>query len=202
MNNYKSKSEISSTVIMGNQEPKLENFLGVGCVGGTSLFNQHQHNGGGGGGGGGNNNNTSIGLSMIKSWLRNNPTPPPENNRSESSSIPDEGIVGNFVSNAQNLSLSMSSGGGGGDSLSALPLLMAAPSTSDGGGESSSTSETNKHQQTTTTTPPHNMQGVHDHSESGAVIETLPTRKSVDTFGQRTSIYRGVTRYVLAKGVV
>ncbi|XP_042509617.1 AP2-like ethylene-responsive transcription factor BBM2 [Macadamia integrifolia] len=161
--------------------------------------------GGGGGGGGGinvtanesssNNNysNNSIGLSMIKTWLRNKPAPaqaPPENKNDGSSSC--GGSAATAVNNgtltsSQTLSLSMSTGS---QSSSALPLLPAADhggNVGSGGGGSGSgvdcSSSENKDKTTTT--------GLD--SQTGA-IEAVP-RKSIDTFGQRTSIYRGVTRH-------
>ncbi|KAK9056509.1 hypothetical protein SSX86_023871 [Deinandra increscens subsp. villosa] len=85
---------------------------------------------------------SSIGLSMIKNWLRNNPTP---SNRNPTTN---------------ELSLSM---GGGGDS---------------------SLSSDNKRQQMEV-----------DLIENGGVSTEAVPRKSIDTFGQRTSIYRGVTRH-------
>nr|KYP64190.1 AP2-like ethylene-responsive transcription factor PLT2 [Cajanus cajan] len=66
----------------------------------------------------------------------------------------------------------------GSQSSSSLPLLTAGVD-----GESSSD---NKQPLTTVAL---------DTTQTG-VIETAP-RKSIDTFGQRTSIYRGVTRYFI-----
>ena len=128
--------------------------------------------GGGGSGGGSNNNNNSnsIGLSMIKTWLRNQP-PNSENinNNNESG--------GNIRSSVQQtLSLSMSTGS---QSSTSLPLLTASVDN----GESSSD---NKQP---------NTSAALDSTQTGA-IETAP-RKSIDTFGQRTSIYRGVTRFFI-----
>ncbi|XP_020219921.1 AP2-like ethylene-responsive transcription factor BBM1 [Cajanus cajan] len=162
------------------QQPKLENFLG------GHSFGDHEHqtyggnsattdymfpaqpvaaSGGGSSGGGGSsaNNSNSIGLSMIKTWLRNQP--PHSENNNESG--------GNSKSSVQTLSLSMSTGS---QSSSSLPLLTAGVD-----GESSSD---NKQPLTTVAL---------DTTQTG-VIETAP-RKSIDTFGQRTSIYRGVTRH-------
>nr|XP_043618063.1 AP2-like ethylene-responsive transcription factor AIL1 [Erigeron canadensis] len=136
----------------------------------------------------GNNNNTttsSIGLSMIKNWLRNNPTtptnnqnhttttrPPPENQETDERMA----VMGGFSSGGgrttNELSLSMSTGGNG----------------FVGGGDHSSSTSDNKRQQMEVATT------VESSEASGGVTEAVP-RKSIDTFGQRTSIYRGVTRH-------
>ena len=167
------------------QQPKLENFLGghsfgehEQTYGGNSastdyMFPAQPVSAGGGGSGGGSNNNNnsnSIGLSMIKTWLRNQP-PNSENinNNNESG--------GNIRSSVQQtLSLSMSTGS---QSSTSLPLLTASVDN----GESSSD---NKQP---------NTSAALDSTQTGA-IETAP-RKSIDTFGQRTSIYRGVTRFFI-----
>lgn len=171
--NYKTTSEMS--MLMGsscnnhsleNQEPKLENFLGVG---GHSLHLPSQTVEASSNTCGGGVTNSTIGLSMIKNWLRNNPTPSQPENKNEGDAV----VVGVNAS-AQNLSLSMSTGS---QSTSALPLLTAS---SDGDGGESTTCEDKL------------QNGMTLDSQSGA-IEALP-RKSIDTFGQRTSIYRGVTR--------
>lgn len=111
----------------------------------------------------------SIGLSMIKSWLRNQPAPVAHENQGESSN----GL--NCNGSAQTLSLSM---GTGSQLNTSLPLLAAA-SASAGGGERSGENKSSG-------------SGGLD-GQSGAIVEAVP-RKSIDTFGQRTSIYRGVTR--------
>ncbi|CAN4126651.1 unnamed protein product [Withania somnifera] len=196
-NDYKTTSEMSmlmagschSQHLENNQEPpKLENFLGIGeqklqqvC----SNDNTNNNNNGnyniycnGPNNISENNANNIIGLSMIKNWLRNNPnttmTIPPH------SSLNDKevrGVVavasgdGGGINNAQSLSLSMNTGG-------------------DGGGENSCSSENNKQE---TNLVNGNNNGTIDGQISGA-IEAMP-RKSIDTFGQRTSIYRGVTRH-------
>ncbi|KAK8698300.1 hypothetical protein V6N13_114425 [Hibiscus sabdariffa] len=156
-----------------NQEPKLENFLG------NRSFSHNQHSELHGfnamyststgqynmydAGNGGDEDNTgidhagsggsSIGLSMIKTWLRNQPALPPTQVEAKNSG-----------SASQSLSLSMSTGGGS-------------------GGESSS-SDNNKLQKTPTCV---------NTTQSGENDATA--RKTIDTFGQRTSIYRGVTRH-------
>ncbi|GFZ14559.1 integrase-type DNA-binding superfamily protein [Actinidia rufa] len=176
-NNYKTTTDFS--MLMGtnnhsleNQGPKLENFLG------GHSFAHHGHymyplpeaadtaN---------NNNSgattTIIGLSTIKSWLRNQPTPTPaqpENKNDQGCGV--DGSNGN-------LSLSMSSESQTG---SPLPLLVVSGGSGSGGGESSTSLDSKQ-------------KGTILDAQTGA-IEVVP-RKSIDTFGQRTSIYRGVTRH-------
>ncbi|RWW03983.1 hypothetical protein GW17_00032821 [Ensete ventricosum] len=135
----------------------------------------------------GGSSSNSIGLSMIKTWLRNQPNIP-QQQASINSSNDMGGVTGTncggammadvvgSLTNSQGLSLSMSTGS---QSSSALPLLAAAPS---GGGESSSSDNKQK-----------GIGGSLD-AQTGA-MEAV-SRKSVDTFGQRTSIYRGVTRCI------
>lgn len=137
----------SSQNLEDQNRPKLENFLGVHQEQQKS-YNMYQdqseatsHS---------NAANTStIGLSMITNWLRNNPAPPPHAPDNKEEAPPP-------AATAQTLSLSMSTG-----SQSSSPL------------------------------PPDNKV----EAQSGAAVESLP-RKSIDTFGQRTSIYRGVTRLI------
>ena len=190
-------SSCNSQNIDQNQEPKLENFLG------GHSFGNHEHklnvcstmydstgqymfhncslqlpsedassertssNGGADSSINNNKTNSSIGLSMIKTWLKNQPAPTQQDTNNKSNG------------GAQSLSLSMSTGSQSG---SDLPLLAV-----NGGGHRTrgeqSSSDNNKQQ----TTPSLD-------SQTGA-IEAVP-RKSIDTFGQRTSIYRGVTRYL------
>lgn len=126
----------------------------------------------------GNNNNSIIGLSMIKTWLRNQPPAQAQNDGGASGSINNNN--GNTTSSSQTLSLSMSTGS---QSSSTLPLLTTSTAQA---AETCSTSVDNKQLPSKTTTTTNN---------NGA-IEAVP-RKSIDTFGQRTSIYRGVTRFSL-----
>ncbi|KAA8538801.1 hypothetical protein F0562_025493 [Nyssa sinensis] len=206
--NYKSTSELSmlmgsscSSQNLENQEPKLENFLG------GHSFADHEHNKlagcnpiGSAYDGTGDymypncslqlpsepegaetstgvtasaSNGSTIGLSMIKNWLRNQPTPslPPENKTNGGGMAAGPGTNGS----AQTLSLSMSTGS---QSTGPLPLL-----TANGGGSGGEGSSSDNKQQKATPID----------SQSGT-IEAVP-RKSIDTFGQRTSIYRGVTRH-------
>lgn len=115
----------------------------------------------------GMNDNSTIGLSMIKNWLRNNPAlPQPEENTAKNEAEPPP-----CTASAQILSLSMSTGS---QSDSPLPFL-------NGNAGESSTIDGKQHS------------GNALDSQTGA-IDSVP-RKSIDTFGQRTSIYRGVTRF-------
>ncbi|GMI63448.1 PLETHORA4, BABY BOOM [Hibiscus trionum] len=203
--NYKTSSELSmfmgsSSCSSQNQEPKLENFLGNNSFSGHQQNNLHGCNtlyntttgeymfpscslqlpsqgtttntrtrkGEDDNINTGNNGrSSSIGLSMIKTWLRNQPAP------TQAEAKNNDGA-------SQSLSLSMSTG-----SETGYPLpLLATRST--GGGESSSSDNNNNNKQQKTPT-------CMDTTPSGA-SEATP-RKSIDTFGQRTSIYRGVTRH-------
>ncbi|KAF8402226.1 hypothetical protein HHK36_013178 [Tetracentron sinense] len=196
-NNFKTSSDLS--MLMGgscsnqnlnqDQEPKLEDFLGghsfsdqdqklPGCNAYDYMFpNCSLHlpsvatsgtSNVDGGNGGGNMNSNSIGLSMIKTWLRNQPAPRQPEIKNDGGAT---AANGGAPTSAQTLSLSMSTGS---QSSSPLPLLAATT------GESSSSE--NKQVRVTA------LDG-----QSGA-LEAVP-RKSIDTFGQRTSIYRGVTRH-------
>ncbi|KAL2558847.1 AP2-like ethylene-responsive transcription factor BBM [Forsythia ovata] len=115
----------------------------------------------------GMNDNSTIGLSMIKNWLRNNPAPPqPEENTAKNEAEPPPSTA-----SAKTLSLSMSTGS---QPDSPLPFF-------NGNVGESSTLDIKQHS------------GSALDSQTGA-IDAMP-RKSIDTFGQRTSIYRGVTRH-------
>ncbi|KAE8664752.1 AP2-like ethylene-responsive transcription factor PLT2 [Hibiscus syriacus] len=199
--NYKTSSELS--MFMGSsscnsqkQEPKLENFLGNNSFSGHQQNNLHgcnalytatatatgeymfpsqdtttnarTANGEDDSNAGNNSGGSSIGLSMIKTWLRNQPA------QTQAEAKNDGGA-------SQSLSLSMSTGSQTG---SPLPLLATTNTVGGSCGESSS-SDNNKQQQKTPTCM--------DIAPSGASDAT--PRKSIDTFGQRTSIYRGVTRH-------
>ncbi|KAL4198268.1 hypothetical protein AMTRI_Chr03g45040 [Amborella trichopoda] len=95
----------------------------------------------------------AIGLSMIKSWLRENPA---------------KEVTGNLNNNLQSLTLSMGTG--------------SSPGVNGENAASSSSMESERNRP-----PPLD-------SQTGAV-EAVNVRKPVDNFGQRTSIYRGVTRH-------
>ncbi|KAJ8493521.1 hypothetical protein OPV22_015242 [Ensete ventricosum] len=176
---------------MEEDEPKLEDFLGGNSFSdhdhkvlpaaltsdeymfSTSSFQAQDGNVG--------SSSNSIGLSVIKTWLRNQPIPQQQANDMAGgggTSCSSSAMVANAIgtlTNSQGLSLSMSTGS---QPSSALPLLVTGVS---GGGESSSSDNKQK--------------GI----AGGADAQTGPTeaapRKAVDTFGQRTSIYRGVTRH-------
>lgn len=110
------------------------------------------------------NTTSNIGLSMIKNWLRNNPNP-----SNQTTTRPPE---------IQETSERTAVLGGG--RTNELSLSMGT----GGGGDSSSSD--NKRQQMEVATTIESENG-------GGATEVVP-RKSIDTFGQRTSIYRGVTR--------
>ncbi|KAL4340849.1 hypothetical protein GQ457_08G014340 [Hibiscus cannabinus] len=214
--NYKTSSELSMFMGSGScnsqsQEPKLENFLG------NNSFSGHQQNNLHGcntlyttatthtgeymfpncslqlpsqdttpnarttigeddsntntniNAGNNSGSSSSIGLSMIKTWLRNQPAPT-------------QAEAKNNGGASQSLSLSMSTGSQTG---SPLPLLATTSTGGAGSCGETSSSDNNKQLQKTPTCM--------DITPSGA-SEATP-RKSIDTFGQRTSIYRGVTRH-------
>ncbi|KAJ1286665.1 hypothetical protein BS78_03G369400 [Paspalum vaginatum] len=141
----------------------------------------------GGAGAAGVNNGGGIGLSMIKNWLRSQPAPP------QPRAAAAEGAQ---QAAAQGLSLSMTMAGAQG---AGMPLLAGergrAPesestTSAQGGGiiaarkEDSSGSGGAGALVAVST----------DTGGSGASADAA-ARKTVDTFGQRTSIYRGVTRH-------
>ncbi|EMS59103.1 AP2-like ethylene-responsive transcription factor BBM2 [Triticum urartu] len=138
---------------------------GAGIMANTTA-NGDLNNGSGGGG---------IGLSMIKSWLRSQPSPaqPPEQQRADAA--------------AQGLSLSMNMAAcmpplvGGERGVPELPIVRkddTAGGSSAGSGAVVSAGGADS-----------------TGGSSGVVVETPASRKTADTFGQRTSIYRGVTRH-------
>ncbi|XP_047079688.1 AP2-like ethylene-responsive transcription factor AIL7 [Lolium rigidum] len=177
-------------------EPKLEDFLGSNSFvseqdqaggflfSGVPVDNRTISNGG----------SNTMELSMINSWLRNNQVPqaphpqtvpPPaqqpqlheEIMSTDASARSSDELVGNSVMAATgSLALSMSTGSGSG---SHLPMAVTGGGVS--GGASESTSSENKRASGAMDSP-------------GSAAEAV-ARKSIDTFGQRTSIYRGVTRH-------
>ncbi|XP_031495337.1 AP2-like ethylene-responsive transcription factor AIL1 [Nymphaea colorata] len=113
----------------------------------------------------------SFALSMAKSWLRNEPAPAEnENSCSDSAAASTSAVAGN-LQNVQPPSLSMSATS---QSFSSAPIGVAGAA---GFGKTSSSESKQKSLDTVT-----------------GAVETVP-RKSAHTFGQRTSIYRGVTRH-------
>ncbi|KAL5566687.1 hypothetical protein UlMin_029851 [Ulmus minor] len=196
-NNYKATSSDLSMLMENQQQqqhqPKLENFLGRHSFSDHNTTNNNymfptcslnipseattggEASNGGASGVGNLNNNSSIGLSMIKTWLRNQPSPTShQENKSDGGANVTGGSSnnGNITSSTSNtLSLSMSTG------------LTASASARE-----SSSSDNKKQLQPRTAATPAAVEG-----QAGA-IEAVP-RKSIDTFGQRTSIYRGVTRH-------
>ncbi|KAM0869800.1 hypothetical protein ACQ4PT_040442 [Festuca glaucescens] len=175
------------------EAPKLEDFLGGisfsdvqdhagsylfssggATIGGGAATSSHGVDGGRGG--------STIELSMIKTWLRN------DNNQAQHEQAMSAdasattyacsgalGASGNDVGAAssrgqQGLALSMSMGS---NSHPQMPVVAAAA-----GGGAESTSSENKRVDSPS-------------AGTGDAVQ----RKSIDTFGQRTSIYRGVTRH-------
>ncbi|KAF8103005.1 hypothetical protein N665_0189s0055 [Sinapis alba] len=121
--------------------PKLENFLGRT----TTIYNTNENGGDGNEGcGGGDEGGGSLGLSMIKTWLRNQPVANVDN--------VDNG------NGARGLSLSMNS---------------------------STSCDSNNY---------NNSNVVVQGKTIVDSVEATP-KKSIESFGQRTSIYRGVTRH-------
>ncbi|CAL4886720.1 unnamed protein product [Urochloa decumbens] len=183
-------------------EPKLEDFLG-----GNSFVSEQDQSGGYLFSGvpmasstNSNSGSNTMELSMIKTWLRNNqqvphqPQPPPAHHQpppqpeemstdASASSFGGGGCSDSLGRNgtvaaggsSQSLALSMSTGG------SHMPAMVVAGGGASGPAASESTSSENKR-----------ATGAMDSPSSA--IEAVP-RKSIDTFGQRTSIYRGVTRH-------
>ncbi|GJN21580.1 hypothetical protein PR202_gb09067 [Eleusine coracana subsp. coracana] len=169
-------------------EPKLEDFLG-----GNSFVSEQDQSGGYLFSGvpmasstNSNSGSNTMELSMIKTWLRNNQVPQQQQQPAPHQPQPEEmstdasansfgcsdSLGRNGTGSSQSLALSMSTG-------SHLPMVVAGGSAS--GAASESTSSENKRASGAMDSP-------------GAVVEAVP-RKSIDTFGQRTSIYRGVTRH-------
>ncbi|CAD6228684.1 unnamed protein product [Miscanthus lutarioriparius] len=140
----------------------------------------------GGAGAASANGGGSIGLSMIKNWLRNQPAPmQPRVAAAES---------------AQGLSLSMNMAGAT-QGAAVMPLLAGERGRAP---ESVSTSSAQGGAVVTAPKEDSSGSGVAgagalvavstDTGGSGASADNT-ARKTVDTFGQRTSIYRGVTRH-------
>lgn len=186
-------------------EPKLEDFLG-----GNSFVDSEQDQAGAGGFlfsgvpmapmAGSNSGSNTMELSMIKTWLRNNqnhvPQPHPQQHQPqphEEMSMSTDASASSFgdalgrngvvpaagSSQNQSLALSMSTGSGS----SHLPMVVAGDSAAVVGAadQPESSSSENKRASGAMDSP-------------GGAVEAV-ARKSIDTFGQRTSIYRGVTRH-------
>ncbi|KAJ4766621.1 AP2-like ethylene-responsive transcription factor [Rhynchospora pubera] len=167
-----------------DEQPKLEDFLG-GTSGGyifpnysSACANPNSNPNNGTNVSNNANGSSTIGLSMIKSWLRNQPVPTSMQPQEADSCV--NATTGASVSASQGLSLSMSTT----ETRSPMPLVPAST-----GGESSSSDNNNKQKGACASV---NNNGGID-AQNGA-IEAVQ-RKSIDTFGQRTSIYRGVTRH-------
>ncbi|KAL0647677.1 hypothetical protein Bca4012_045968 [Brassica carinata] len=123
--------------------PKLENFLGRT----TTIYNTNENVGDGSGSGcygGGDCGGGSLGLSMIKTWLRNQPV--------------------DNVDNQEN-----------GNAAKGLSLSMNSSTSCDNNNDS-------------------NNNVVAQGKTIDDSVEATP-KKTIESFGQRTSIYRGVTRH-------
>ncbi|XP_020597758.1 AP2-like ethylene-responsive transcription factor BBM2, partial [Phalaenopsis equestris] len=153
------------------EEPKLEDFLGSHSSSGDYVFSDYNDVGSVA------HSNSSIGLSMIKTWLRNQPVTQ-QVAEEKSTAVLLAGKIGG-QSSSQGLSLSMSMTS---QSSSALTLMAT---TSGGGGGGGGLGESSS--------SPERLVG--GGSDGLSAVEAVATRKSIDTFGQRTSIYRGVTRH-------
>ncbi|KAL5227827.1 hypothetical protein ABZP36_016092 [Zizania latifolia] len=146
------------------------------------------HDGGGmvsaannGGGAGAAGSNGGIGLSMIKNWLRSQPAPAPQPQRVEAATHGAQAAQG--LSLSMNIASTAAQGGAGiqphagerGRDLSSESLSTSAHGATAGQKEKSAEGS----------------------GSAGAVVAVgvVEARKSGDTFGQRTSIYRGVTRH-------
>ncbi|CAL9163063.1 unnamed protein product [Musa hybrid cultivar] len=151
------------------EEPKLEDFLGDAC-GSRGMYMFSDASSVTSSARDGALMSNPIGVSTMKTWLRSQPTPHQQANNSSSDTAGATTGQASVV-----LSMSMSTGSQSG---SALPLLATEVSC---GGESSSSDNKQKA-----------IGGSLD-SQTGAI--TAAPRRSVDTFGQRSSIYRGVTRH-------
>ncbi|XP_008218539.2 PREDICTED: AP2-like ethylene-responsive transcription factor BBM [Prunus mume] len=193
-----------------HQQPKLENFLG------RHSFVADEHHIGGQSSSSGthvyNNNSTSststsssnIGLSMIKTWLRNQPAPVilphhhdhhDHQQRINKNDINTTDTTTTTSSSAvQTLSLSMSTGSHTHhNTTSAAAAATGETCSSDRDNTCNDNNKLAVVRTTTSTAPPPGIDS-QTTSTTATAIEAVP-RKSVDTFGQRTSIYRGVTRH-------
>ncbi|XP_010549771.1 PREDICTED: AP2-like ethylene-responsive transcription factor BBM2 [Tarenaya hassleriana] len=151
-NSHSREWNINGGACNSQNGPKLENFFGLNQTAVYDSININEDNAinyGNCGGGGG-----SFGLSMVKTWLRDQPANYAENNV--------DGHGG-----ARGLSLSMSS-------------------SSDN--KNNNTDNDMKHDSCDSAVQEKTL------SETTVGLEAVP-RKAVDSFGQRTSIYRGVTRH-------
>ncbi|XLR62691.1 hypothetical protein HN51_005994 [Arachis hypogaea] len=196
-----------------HQQPKLENFLGGHSFAdhhhdyganssGDYLFQNCSHpevtaGGGEGSAGGGGGSTNSIGLSMIKTWLRNQPLHHHHSSENKETMIASSNNT--TAPTTQTLSLSMSTGS---QSLPLLPptnnnnVSVAGAGAGGGGGDSYSSSEINSNNNNKQIVVVAGGSSSTGAVENGSIVENNNvTKKSIDTFGQRTSIYRGVTRH-------
>ncbi|KAG8054330.1 hypothetical protein GUJ93_ZPchr0001g30061 [Zizania palustris] len=155
------------------------------------------HDGGGivgassnGGGVGAAGSNGGIGLSMIKNWLRSQPAPAPQPQRVEAAT--------HGAQAAQGLSLSMNIAGTTAQVGAGMQPHSAGERGQDLSSESLSTSSA--HGATATGQKQKSAEGSGCAGALVAVVGSVDAaaaarKSSGDTFGQRTSIYRGVTRH-------
>ncbi|KAF0919727.1 hypothetical protein E2562_031070 [Oryza meyeriana var. granulata] len=149
------------------------------------------------GGGGAASSNGGIGLSMINNWLRSQPAPAPQPQRVETAAA-----HGTHAS-AQALSLSMNmagpaQGGAGGMALLTCGERGRVPAESLSTSAHGAMAGGRKENEEGSVSAGAVVAVGSESGGSGAVVEAgaaAAGRKSVDTFGQRTSIYRGVTRH-------
>ncbi|XP_019193806.1 PREDICTED: AP2-like ethylene-responsive transcription factor PLT2 isoform X2 [Ipomoea nil] len=178
--------------------PKLENFLGIGrdrqlqaCTTTAAAAAANA------------NNNPTFGLSMIKNWLRTNKT-----TSDSGGCVVAAGMMSSSQAQCLSLSMGAASQPSSAAAAAALPLLnisggendhlhhVIAATTSSAAG-CLSESENNSQQTENGTSSQSPATAIADAQTSTATANGLDatSRKSIDTFGQRTSIYRGVTRH-------
>ncbi|GMH11414.1 hypothetical protein Nepgr_013255 [Nepenthes gracilis] len=182
------------------QEPKLENFLGGSHSFAENSLSSSYHNSNGDymytadalnpRTGGSSSSGNGINVSMIKTWLRSQPisTQPPATKEGS-------GGEGGGLTSAQMLSLSVM--GSGFESTTALPFLTPSSGGYGGGGEGKDSLSDNNDRAVDDKKQQNGGGNVTSSGgiEPGGTATQAVNRKSIDTFGQRTSIYRGVTRH-------
>ncbi|KAL6840035.1 hypothetical protein ACP4OV_029845 [Aristida adscensionis] len=132
-------------------------------------------------------NGGSIELSMIKNWLRSQPAP----------AQPRAGAAAEGAPAAQGLSLSMNMAAA---PVSGMPLLAGergrAPESVSTSAQGGPTAMAARKEDSASSGGAGALVAVStDTGGSGGASAETAARKTVDTFGQRTSIYRGVTRH-------
>ncbi|XP_040384716.1 AP2-like ethylene-responsive transcription factor BBM2 [Oryza brachyantha] len=149
-------------------------------------------NGGSGGGAAATaaaSSNGGIGLSMIKNWLRSQPAPAPQPQRALSLSMAG---AGHAQGGAGGMAL-LTGGAGERVRVPAAESLSTSAHGAMAGARKESNEEGSGSAGAVVAVGSEQSGG-----SGGAVVDAgaaAAARKSVDTFGQRTSIYRGVTRH-------